>query len=311
MILSSSSTRRLAAALALTLAAGASAARPAHAWWSEPEPVWAQGRAVDVQVLVDGRPSALYPSPRGDRRRYLQAFAGRNYSLVLRNTTGERLGVLVAVDGLNVVNGTASHLQPGEPMYVLAPYESATIDGWRTSLDDIQRFVFVDEARSYAVRTGQANGDMGWIRVLAFHERRACLPMLGTLVPERTRREDDSRARDEMGSSGQMQAAPPACAPVPSGGGNAPGPQENHLKAEAMEPRSDALAKAFPGTGWGEHRNDHVEQVEFTAERRATDTLVFRYEYASGLRALGIEPAHDRLRDRDNGELGFAKPPRW
>ena len=39
-----------------------------------------------------------------------------------------------------------------------------------------------------------------------------------------------------------------------------------------------------------------------------------RYEYAAGLRALGIFPNHpnrDRLRDRDNGELGFAKPPRW
>jgi hypothetical protein len=45
----------------------------------------------------------------------------------------------------------------------------------------------------------------------------------------------------------------------------------------------------------------------------ATDQLVFRYEYASGLRALGIEPrsSRDRLWERDRGELGFAQPPRW
>jgi len=36
---------------------------------------------------------------------------------------------------------------------------------------DVRRFVFVDEERSYAERTGQANGDMGWIRVLSFRER--------------------------------------------------------------------------------------------------------------------------------------------
>ena len=41
------------------------------------------------------------------------------------------------------------------------------------------------------------------------------------------------------------------------------------------------------------------------------DHLVLRYEYASGLIALGIFPDGDRLRDRDRGELSFARPPRW
>ena len=58
-------------------------------------------------------------------------------------------------------------------MYVLDPYEGAVIRGWRTSLDDVRQFVFVDEERSYAERTGQANGDMGWIRVLSFQRDRA------------------------------------------------------------------------------------------------------------------------------------------
>jgi hypothetical protein len=68
---------------------------------------------------------------------------------------------------------------------------------------------------------------------------------------------------------------------------------------------------SFPGTGWGQHQYDHVNRVQFTAQRWATDQIVFRYEYASGLRALGIFPNRDRLRERDNGELGFAKPPAW
>jgi len=39
---------------------------------------------------------------------------------------------------------------------------------------------------------------------------------------------------------------------------------------------------------------------------------VFRYEYASGLRALGIRPVRyrDRLWEREHGDLGFALPPR-
>ncbi len=160
----------LAGTLALALGSLLGAAAPATAR-SLTVPM-ADGRLVDVRVLVDGAATPLYQRAGAWDRHYFQAFRGRNYSLEVRNTTGQRVGVLIAVDGLNVVNGERSRLANGEAMYVLGPYESAVIRGWRTSLDDIRRFVFVDEERSYAERTGQANGDMGWIRVLSFREDR-------------------------------------------------------------------------------------------------------------------------------------------
>src|SRR5262249_51944671 len=128
------------------------------------------GSLVDVMMRVDGRDAPLYFRPGAWDRHYFQAFRGRNYSLVVRNNTGRRVGVLIAVDGLNVVNGEQSSLDHSEPLYVLDPYEQATIRGWRTSLDQVRKFVFVNEDRSYAERTGQANGDMGWVRVLSFRE---------------------------------------------------------------------------------------------------------------------------------------------
>ena len=54
-----------------------------------------------------------------------------------------------------------------------------------------------------------------------------------------------------------------------------------------------------------------MRETWFVAERTPTDHLVFRYEYADGLRALGIELNGDRLWHRERGELGFAKPPKW
>ncbi len=321
--MTSRSTHAVRLALALTLvAAGSLAAAPARAWYRPDAPLWAQGRIVDVQVRVDGRAAPLYLSPQGDSRRYLQAFAGRNYSLVLRNESAERIGVLIAVDGLNVVNGQRSSLQSTEPMYVLGPWETATIDGWRTSLDDVQRFVFVDEARSYAARTGQANGDMGWIRVLAFREQSHAY------WPPRAPRWYEgphSNYRDERGGNVPREPlpapgdAPMAAAPAPTRAQGEVAPQAAAPEAKARSytgTQDDPLSRrddggSFPGTGWGRHQSDHVEQVRFDAERLATDTIVFRYEYASGLRALGIVPDRDRLRERDNGELGFAKPPRW
>lgn len=260
----------------------------------------AAGNLVDVQVLVSGRAAPLYPAADGSDRLYLQAFKGRSYTLVLHNRSGQRVGVLIAVDGLNVVNGERSRLAAGEPMYVLGPWETATIRGWRTSLDGVRQFVFVDEARSYASRTDQANGDMGWIRVLSFRENR---PLAWGERDEPWRR-NRGPAGDE-----RAQAAPPT----------AGAPQKSAPREDAAAPEARAQSdvappskESFPGTGWGDPRYDPVRRVEFTAERDATDHLVLRYEYESGLRALGIFPNRGRrLWDRDNGQLGFAQPPRW
>jgi hypothetical protein len=271
---------------------------------------WAEGQLVDVQVRVDGDPAPLYWAPGRHDRRYLQAFAGRNYSLVLRNNSGNRVAVLLAVDGLNVVNGEMSSLRSSEPMYVLGPWEQATIRGWRSSMREIRRFVFVDERRSYAERTGQANADMGWIRVLSFREQLSWW--------EKNQR-DWGKVKGMYGDGGSGSRAVPAPEMAPQ----ARSQESLEEAAPQLEGKRQALEgeksyargeESYPGTGWGDRSEDRVRRVQFNPERNATDRLIFRYEYASGLRALGIVPVRndrrDRLHERD-GDLGFARPPRW
>jgi hypothetical protein len=281
---------------------------PAQAAWQSSPSGWnstADGNLVDVQVVVNGNQAPLYFRPGGEDRYYFQAYAGRNYALQLRNTTGRRVGVLIAVDGLNVVNGTRSRLGRTEPMYVLDPYETATIRGWRTSLDQVRKFVFVDEQRSYAERTGQANGDMGWIRVLAFKEAGPSIPWIGRTLEQH--RQDDGAPRskddrDELGAKSGNQPAPT---------------EEGQMRVQKPEAPSRSMAgdtqseNGFPGTGWGDRKNDPVNETWFVAASRPSDQMNFRYEYASGLQALGIPLQRYRLRDREQGELGFAQPPRW
>lgn len=291
-------------------------------------PVWAQrgdremrwrpddrvfGSLIDVQVLVEGRSAPLYVAPAQLDRRYFEAFRGRRYALRIQNRTGERIGVLIAVDGLNVVNGERTRLHNDEPMYVLGPWESATIRGWRTSLSHVREFVFVDETRSYANRTDQSNGDMGWIRILAFREQ-----------PDFTVYRWDDRGRSRLDSDARDRSAgrTDATRPEVEGGSRSQAAQEPLAKAappSSEEPRSldsarqktQSLDDAFPGTGWGNRRRDRVRRVEFDPVRVASDHVVLRYEYASGLVALGIFPNRDRLHDRDHGDLTFARPPRW
>lgn len=293
-------------ALGTSVAIGFAAPSYAAPAWESPRygSSWdwnADGRLVDVEVLVDGQHAPLYFKP-GDHaraRHYFQALQGRNYALRLRNNTSRRVGVLIAVDGLNVVNGERSGLSRGEPLYVLDPHETATIRGWRTSLAQVRRFVFVDEEKSYAERTGQANRDMGWIRVLSFEEagRR--------WRDERPRVSDPYRGEsDEYGSREERGEAPPAkAAPESAPRAARPDVAQRHSLGQ------DAEGSA-PGTGWGDRRHDPVQRTWFDPARQATDHLVFRYEYASGLRALGIVPRGYRVYERDRN-LGFARPPRW
>ncbi len=113
-------------ALALAFAAVLGAASPATAadWGRTVTTSLADGNLVEVRVLVDGSSTPLYQRAGAWDRHYFQAFRGRNYSVEVRNTTGQRIGVLMAVDGLNVVNGERSQLSNREAMYVLDPYET-------------------------------------------------------------------------------------------------------------------------------------------------------------------------------------------
>ena len=81
------------------------------------------------------------------------------------------MGVVLTVDGLNAISGERDTGRGR--MYVLDPWQRTTVQGWRTSLQEVRQFTFVDERASYAARSGKANEKMGWIEIAAYRERRA------------------------------------------------------------------------------------------------------------------------------------------
>ena len=142
------------------------------------------GSLVDVAVEVEGAERPLYAAPDGSGRFYFEARRGARYAIRLRNRSHERLGVVVQVDGLNVISGdrTATSWLGSNPgrMYVLDPWDQTDVQGWRTSLDEVRRFTFVEEERSYAARSGQANNKMGWVEIAVYRERNRAV---GAAVP--------------------------------------------------------------------------------------------------------------------------------
>jgi len=106
-------------------------------------------------------------------KRYLVARQGENYGIRVRNRTAERIGVVIAVDGRNIISGDRSVLGHREAMYVLAPGEHARYDGWRTSSNEVHRFFFTRPDDSYAARTFGDSSAMGLIAVAVYRERPA------------------------------------------------------------------------------------------------------------------------------------------
>jgi hypothetical protein len=286
------SSKVATAVLPLLLAAAVPA--PADQAWTS-----GTGSLVSVSVEVEGVSSPLYPAPDGTGRHYVEARRGGRYALRLANRTGERVAVLMTVDGINVISGDKQNPSDQGRMYVLDPWESALIQGWRTSLDDVRRFTFVDEQRSYAARSGKSNSRMGWIEMSVFRERHRYV-----------RRPDVSRAEPYTEGSRDDAQAPAAAAPAP----RAQAESESRAREGKDAQKRAGGVGAYPGTGWGERTQDAVQLVDFEAQSAPAERVTLRYEYASGLRALGILPwryTRDRLRERDRGDGGFVQAPRW
>ena len=268
---------------------------------------YSPGSLVGVSVELDGRSARLYPAPDGSARHYLEAREGACYTVRLDNRTGERLGVALTVDGLNAISGrdTSPRWAPPGRMYVLGPWESATVRGWRTSLSEVRRFTFVEERVSYAARSGKANAKMGWIEIAVHRERRPYARRRWAPLDFWTRDRDATGAPPEPREEPAPRAAPPATLNAPAGEG----------RAERKGLAGPAPAQSYPGTGWGHADDDPAEVVSFDPEPNAAERIALRYEYASGLRALGIFPrpywGRDRLRERDRALSGFAPPPAW
>jgi len=223
---------------------------------------------------------------RGDT--WVAGTPGHRYSVRLTNTTGERVLVVLSVDGVNAVTGqTAAASQAG---YVLAPWETTEIAGWRKSLDDIAQFVFTDLSDSYAARTGRPR-NVGVIGVAVFEEAR-------------------------------MRHYYPPAAPIARGGeAHERGRSERRASAPAA---ADAVAEASNrepaaqqsiGTGHGQREWAPVGRTEFARASRSPAQLTqLRYDDHYRLAALGVIPRwreHPRSNDRPEAfpESFVADPP--
>ena len=268
--------RALAAALVavgLSTSADASDPRPMYV------PPYVKSNLVQVDVFdrFDGTALPVYHK---DGRNYIVGVPGHEYAVRIRNTTGARVLVVTSVDGVNVISGdTASPSQSG---YVLDPWGSVEISGWRKSMSRTAAFYFTDLGDSYAARTGRPQ-NVGVIGVAVFQERpkRIVHPRWdyrGRLAQKDAANEGAATDRAEPSSS-----VPPPPASAPQAGARA---------AEEYERRSaEAGPQGKIGTGHGRNEESRVTLTDFErATSYPAETVSIQYDRRENLLAMGVIP---------------------
>ena len=219
------------------------------------------GSVVDVQVLSDAGVEfakySVYPRVGQEGRYfYVEAVKGSRYSIQVTNRSNGRIGVVIAVDGRNIISGTKSELKRDERMYLIRPYETNTFEGWRTGMDRTNRFYFTEPSDSYSEKVFADGSAMGTIAVAVYREK---LPEIPRCSQKPLR----------------MKEAP---------AGAAPGPPSDSTSANRSEQKKEKEA----GTGFGETTYSPVQVVQFEPEVATADKVILKYEWQSELCRKGI-----------------------
>ena len=239
-----------------------------------------------VEVIVGGSPLEQLPA-RG--KVYVEAVAGSEYALRVRNPLPVRVAVALSVDGLNTIDARRTTARDASK-WVIEPYGTITVTGWQMSRTRARSFYFTSERDSYANKLGRAQ-DVGVITAAFFRERAG----YSEVVPPRPRPLGESRRAEES----EMKSAP-----RPSQSANGAGAARDRA---AAPPRDDDYA----ATGIGRSVGNDVRWVNLDLERDPAAEVTIRYEYRPALVRLGVLPRSydqpDPLRRRERAR-GFADP---
>jgi hypothetical protein len=129
---------------------------------------------VHVDIIADQR-GVLHRFDAGSQwvdteRSYIIARQDERYRIRISNRSNRRVGIVIAVDGRNIISGEKSYLNPHERMYIIGPHQSQEYEGWRTGRNHINRFYFTGMSDSYAAHWGDHTA-MGVVAVAVFNER--------------------------------------------------------------------------------------------------------------------------------------------
>ncbi|HSD61851.1 MAG TPA: hypothetical protein VLC55_13450 [Burkholderiales bacterium] len=232
----------------------------------------AVGGLVDVTVYdrTEGRTLQVF---RHQGRHYVAGRPGNEYQVTIRNRTGEEVLAVLSVDGVNAI--TAETAGTGQSGYVIGPWGSVEVKGWRKSLERTAAFYFTELSDSYAARSGRPE-DVGVVGVAVF--RRKWSPPPAEVL------QDLSKDAPASGAA------------------------EFPARPQAQAPRAKAEEKL--GTGHGRNEHSPARYVEFERESATPNEVVaLYYDSRPNLAARGVIREPRPLREPRPFPAGFVPDP--
>jgi hypothetical protein len=135
-------------------------------WDRRSDGISAARDAITIRLVDES--GAPLPTFSAGGRSYVMGNDGGRYSIRIENRTGVRFEAVASVDGLDVIDG-----QPGsfeKRGYLIQPWATLEIDGFRRSDDAVAAFRFGRVRDSYAAKKGN-DRNVGVIGVAVFEER--------------------------------------------------------------------------------------------------------------------------------------------
>lgn len=120
-----------------------------------------------LSVLVNGNPITEYFH---DNNYFVEGREGKEFSLSVNNTSYEDIEVILAVDGLSILDGKeAGHKSNG---FVIKAHTSNVFPGWTISKTGAKAFYFTGKSDSYAERTRtKAASNVGVVGAMVFRKK--------------------------------------------------------------------------------------------------------------------------------------------
>ncbi len=222
--------------------------RPRRPTVVAPEPMPPRS-SYEVEIVTAG---SIPPSWDLGGQRWIEGRLGERYAIRVYNRSSRRVEAVASVDGRDAIDGQAA--SPGKRGYVIEPWGSVEIDGFRLSTQDVAAFRFTTVPDSYASRMGTP-WTVGQISVSFFPERH--IPQPPPLRPY---------SRHERREAPSSESSP----------------------SDRSAPRAGAQGL---GTEFGERRWSPVHQTSFVRQDswNPASRIVVRYDDRQGLCTRGID----------------------
>jgi hypothetical protein len=124
--------------------------------------------APGITVSITDPSGGALSAARVDGKVYAVGRDGDRYVIHIDNRTDSRVEAVATVDGLDVIDGEEGSF--GKRGYVIAPFDSLDIEGFRESQGSVRAFRFGATNDSYASRVGKGR-NVGVIGIAFFEER--------------------------------------------------------------------------------------------------------------------------------------------